>query len=98
MQFNGITPENNYSQTCLFFNPVEGNFTADKSKNQYIYNNLQSRTMSQLLSSKVEQSSSIEMSRNERQELLNKMMQYFQLHLDSFKTSKSLDILSEVFK
>lgn len=98
MQFNGISPENNYTKENLYFNPVEGQFTSNKTKNQYIYSKEQSQQLSSLLSSKVENSSQVEMNRKERQYLLSQMMQYFQLHLESFKTSKSLDILSELFE
>ncbi len=97
MQFSGISPENNYSKTRPYFNPVEGRFTNENKKNQFIYSTLNSTRINQLLSSKIEDISYIEMSRKERQELLNLMLQYFQLHLESFKTSKSLDILNELF-
>ncbi len=97
MQFNGISPENNYSDSQPYFNPIEGRFTNDNRKNQSIYTTINSKRINQLLNSKVEKNSSIEMSRKERNKLLNLMLQYFQIHLDSFKTSKSLDILSEVF-
>jgi len=97
MQFNGISPENNFSESHLYFNPISGHFTNDKSQNQYIYSAYYSQKISILLRSKIEESHLIELHRTERQELLKLMMQYFQLHLNSFKSSKSLDILSEVF-
>ncbi len=97
MQFSGISPENNYSNRLAFFNPVEGKFTNEDKKNQFIYSALNSERINQLLSSKIEDISDIEMSRKERHTLLNLLLQYFQLHLDSFKKSKSLDILNELF-
>lgn len=97
MQFNGISPENNYSATLPYFNPIEGCFTNDKHKNQHIYKANLSEKISLLLATKIEDNSKVEMNRTERQELLNLMLQYLQLHLDSFKSSKSLDILTEVF-
>ena len=98
MQFSGIAPENNYSEEKPYFDALNGSFTDNKNKNRDIYNLKHSNTISLLLSSKVEDNSKIKINRVERQELLNLMIHYFQIHLNTFKTSRSLDILSEIFE
>ena len=98
MQFNGISPENNFSDSQIFFNPVEGNFTSNQQKNAYIYSRSQSLVIHQLLISTIEEASNIEIHRIERSDLLKLMVQYFQLHIEGFRASKSLDILSEIFE
>lgn len=98
MQFNGISPENNFSDSLCFFNPVEGNFCANQQRNAYIYSKVQSLVIYQLMKSTIEGASNIHINRIERSELLKLMVQYFQLHIEGFKSTKSLDILSEIFE
>lgn len=98
MQFNGISPENNFSESHAFFNPVEGNFTSNPEKNAYMYTNVQSLVIHQLLKSTIEGASNIQINRIERSELLKLMVQYFQLHIEGFRSTKSLDILAEIFE
>lgn len=98
MQFSGISPENNYSESKTYFNPVEGSFTNNKHSNTYVYNTRYSRLFFELQSSKIDNNWKIKMSRLERTKLLKLMLQYFQLHLEGFKSSKSLEILSELFE
>jgi len=97
MQFNGISPNNNFSEQNKFFNPVEGSFSYETLKNKYIYSEENSKIIHQLLGSSIDTSSKIKINKNSRLELLELMTQYFQLHIDGFKASKSLSILSEIF-
>ena len=98
MQFNGISPNNNYTLKNKYFNPIEGQFTDYKNKNALIYSESDSQIMHQLLQSQIEESANITISRKNKTVLLNSMIQYFQLHIDGFRKSKSLDILTEVFE
>lgn len=97
MQFSGISPYNNYSADNKYFNPVEACFTTSRAKDSLTYSSSISEKIRLLLASEIETCSEIELKTKERQILLNKMIEYFQLHLDRFKPSKSLKILSEVF-
>jgi DNA repair protein RecO (recombination protein O) len=98
MQFNGINPNNNHTVINKYFNPIEGQFTDSKNKNALIYSEKDSEIIHQLLQSQIEESSNIRISRENKTVLLNSMIQYFQIHIDGFRKSKSLDILSEVFE
>ena len=98
MQFNGISPDNNYSTSNPYFNPIEGSFCSDRNKNALIYNQELSVIIHKLLSSKIESSSSIKINRKLRNKLLNLMIEYFTLHIDGFRKTQSLDILSLIFE
>ena len=52
----------------------------------------------QLLGMKFEDLNYMEISKNSRLTLLNHIIDYYSLHLQMFKSPKSIDILSEVFK
>jgi len=98
MQFSGIAPENNFTEQNCYFNPSEGKFTNNTFENKLIYNREISFILHQLLSIPIEKSHKIPLSRATRKEILEKMIQYFNLHIDGFKTSKTLDILSMIFE
>ena len=97
MQFNGISPENNYSISNQYFNPIEGNFCNDSRKNAQIFSIEYSIIIHKLLSSKIKLSSNIRIDRQSRNEILNLMIEYYRIHIDGFRKTKSLDILSLIF-
>ena len=98
MQFNGISPDNNYSASNPYFNPIEGNFCSDNSRNAHIYKLESSHIIHKMLSSKIESSSNIKITQKLRNEILNLMIEYFTIHIDGFRKTKSLDILSIIFE
>jgi DNA repair protein RecO (recombination protein O) len=97
MQFNGINPESNYSDQFCYFNPVKGQFTNKPLENSLIYTKPFSRLFNDFLQCKIEDSYRISMTRTERQLLIEKVTDYFRIHLEGFRTTKSLEILTEVF-
>ena len=98
MQFNGIAPENNFSKENIYFNPSEGKFCNKLTNSKLIYDKTNSLILHQLLSIPLENSQEISLSREKRKEMLEKMIQYFSLHIEGFKNSKTLNILSLIFE
>ncbi|WP_299120738.1 DNA repair protein RecO [uncultured Winogradskyella sp.] len=94
-RYLGFQPENlndNYS----YFNLQSGTFQAS---NQGIYSisgkNL--TLLKRLLGTKFDALYAIKINAKQRQEFLNMLLYYFELHLGSFKKPKSLQVLNEVF-
>ena len=94
-RYLGFQPENlniNYP----YFNLESGVF---ESQNSGIYSvsgeNL--TLLKQLLGINFDALSTIKINAKKRQEFLNMLLHYFELHLDGFKQPKSLQVLNEVF-
>ena len=51
-----------------------------------------------MLGMKFEDLNYINMNNKSRSRLLNYLIEYYSLHLQMFKTPKSIDVLSEIFK
>jgi DNA repair protein RecO (recombination protein O) len=79
-----------------FFNLLDGTFEATPS-NKYSISNENLTLLKLLLGTKFDALSTIKISSAQRQSFLNMMLLYFELHLGSFKTPKSLQILNQVF-
>tara|TARA_R110002049_G_scaffold90686_2_gene227106 strand:+ start:26650 stop:27369 length:720 start_codon:yes stop_codon:yes gene_type:complete len=79
-----------------FFNLLDGSFET-KATGRYSISGENLNLLKQLLSTKFEALASIKINGVQRQSFLNMMMLYYELHLGSFKTPKSLQILNQVF-
>lgn len=92
-QFLGFYPDVKNIDT-LYFDKLEGTFS-----NYYNTNSLdsnESEIIKKLLSLNFSDNTT-KISNQERQFLLNFLIDYYILHLDGFKKPKSLEVLSEVF-
>ncbi len=98
MSFSGILPDNNYNSSLTYFNPVEARFEPFNSHHVYIYSERLSFLLFQLLNSNINNNHDIIFTQQERRDLLQKMVDYFQLHIPNFSTNKSLDILFSIFE
>lgn len=79
-----------------FFNLNEGKFeTLASSKYSISGNNL--ILLKNLLGTKFDTISTVTINSKERQAFLKILLLYFELHLDSFKTPKSLQVFNQVF-
>lgn len=94
-RYLGIQPEN-LNQNHPYFNLESGIFEAS---NYGIYSisgeNL--ILLKRLLGINFDALKDIKIKSKQRQEFLNMLLYYFELHLDSFKKPKSLQVLNEVF-
>lgn len=79
-----------------FFNLLDGTFEV-KSNGKYSISGENLNLLKQLLGTKFDALSSIKINGTQRQSFLNMILLYYELHLGSFKTPKSLQILNQVF-
>ncbi|WP_299047473.1 DNA repair protein RecO [uncultured Polaribacter sp.] len=94
-QFLGFYP-NVSEKDKLGFNLLEGNFTNSTSQKNTIYKN-QFYQFKKLLGINFDAIENVSFSKQERQTVLKIIIRYFELHLDGFRTPKSLQILEAVF-
>lgn len=94
-KYLGFYPDTNIRETN-FFNLEEGRFQHNKTNLYCIFgNNLV--FLKQLLGIKFDVYNNLDINSNQKRELLDMILLYFKLHLDGFKTPKSLTVLNQVF-
>jgi DNA repair protein RecO (recombination protein O) len=94
-RYLGFYPE--LTNTHLdFFNLEDGKFQNQKT-NLYCISGDQLTQFKQLLGINFDALNSINISSKKRQELLNMILLYFELHLGSLKKPRSLQVLNQVF-
>ena len=94
-QFLGFYPD--LSEKDKFgFDLIEGNFTNNISQKNIIHKN-DFHQFKKLLGINFDGIENVSFSKQERQQVLKIIVRYFELHLDGFKTPKSLQILEAVF-
>lgn len=95
-KYVGIIPDNNYSDSNIFFNLNNGFFTSTYTRGISLDKYL-SNTLQKLLSAGFKELELISIPKKDRKELLEKLILYYQIHLDYSVTIKSIKILEEVF-
>ncbi len=93
-KFLGFYPDTNNVNNS-YFDLLEGNFTNQNNHHTVFGNNL--TQFKKLLGINFEVLHTIDFSASNRQTVLSILIQYFELHLGSFKKPKSLAILKSVF-
>ena len=94
-KYLGFYPEMTSMQDP-YFNLMEGHFE-DQETGKYSISGEQVQVLKTLLQSSFEDLPEVKINVKQRQAFLNLLLLYFELHLGSFKTPKSLDILNQVF-
>jgi len=80
-----------------FFNLESGVFELSES-GKYVISGLQLTLLKQLLGINFDALHTININAKERQDFLRLLLLYFELHLDNFKTPKSLQVLNDIFR
>ena len=94
-KYFGFYPENPLPESNSF-NLLEGRFeTVTQNKNSVSGGNL--TLLKQLLGTTFDTLNNVKISAKQRQSFLNMILHYFELHLGSFRTPKSLQIFNQVF-
>lgn len=93
-RFLGFFPDEE-SEGAPYFDLVEGMFLDRKVSEQYLEDE-QLELFKRLLKTNLDALHSIKMSKVNRRELLEKMLVFYQLHLDGFRKPKSLKVLSGI--
>lgn len=95
MRYLGFYPDIS-SQSPIYFNLRDGVYQSSKTHNMCLQS-LSTDTLRVFLGTGFDESMNIKMSRNSRNELLELLFAYFELHLHGFTKPKSLSILNEIF-
>ncbi len=92
-KYLGFTPRNNYSENNRFFDLQEGAFVSDMPHHNNYLKTDSSRRFSNFLSNSHHAFNNHE----ERNEMLEKIILYYSLHVPSFGDLKSFAVLKQVF-
>lgn len=93
--FIGFSPHLPESENDIYFNLYEGFFEHQESAYSMTIEN--SSILKQLIETEMQQSHLIKMNKIQRLAILKLLMSYFELHIESFKKPKSLDVIESVF-
>lgn len=94
-RFLGFAPQIGTSNKV--FDLKEGVFQSMQPNHPLYVSDLKSEQLSQFISFEWKNISLIKLSGKERSELLNVVIEYYQLHISGFRKPKSLSILMEIF-
>lgn len=96
-QFLGITPNlNNYKKNS-YFDLLNGEFTLNKPIHNHFLNPEQSRYINIFKRINFNNMHRFKFSQNERNELINYMLDYYRIHIYNFPEIKSLGVLRELY-
>lgn len=93
--FLGFYPRISDDDSENYFNLSEGLFQGFESP--YTLNQEYSRWFSILLKNDFKSNQNIQLTKNQRHEILNLLMNYYELHIENFKPPRSLEVIKQVF-
>ena len=96
-RYMGFAPANNYSEEKPLFDMAAGTFIVHKPPHPYYFEPEESKVFSEILNSSYEEIGQINLTSVLRNLLLQKMIDYFSLHLGIRLQVKSLEVLRELF-
>ncbi|MEL6718681.1 MAG: DNA repair protein RecO [Bacteroidota bacterium] len=94
-QYLGFQPDGQYSKITPFFNLEEGTFVSDQMA-KYSLDQRLSQILEQLLDSQLSTIDQLSINRQERNQLLEQLIRYYQLHLENLPNISAHSILKEV--
>ncbi len=92
----GFFPEGKFSTETPFFNLVEGKFSLQPLTHEYFCSKEMSEILSVFLSLNYENIGNIKLNSTHRNQLLNNLIVFYQLHINNFGEIKSLDVIKTV--
>jgi DNA repair protein RecO (recombination protein O) len=96
-KFTGFYPLDNYSTTEPIFDLLNGRFVSDAPIHGHFIHFDESKIFSSLINKSFDDLGTIKLSRELRQYLLEKLVEYYRLHIENMGNVKSLQVLKEVF-
>jgi DNA repair protein RecO (recombination protein O) len=95
-QYMGFYPEQNQNIKAEFFDMKEGMFIRYKPEHTSYLSPPHTHNFNKLLQCSFEDMYQLKLTNNERRYLINKMLEYYALHIENFGNVKSHEILEEV--
>ena len=96
-RYMGFAPINNHDENLQFFDMASGSFTANSPPHLNFLEPGESLFLKEFMDISYEEAGKIRLSSAIRYRLLQKMVEYFSLHLGTRLHIKSLEILGELF-
>jgi DNA repair protein RecO (recombination protein O) len=93
----GIFPNTETSRNSLYFDMLNGVFVNTPPTHRHFLNQEESDTFGRLLRISFENMSLYSFSRKERVDIINRILEYYRLHLPEFPEIKSVSILQSLF-
>lgn len=93
--FIGFSPHLPENENDLFFNLQEGYF--EQAESTYTMSAENSDILKQFIKTDLQQSHTIKLKKAQRLAILKLLISYYELHVESFKKPKSLDVIESVF-
>ena len=95
--FIGFKPINDWSVDRPYFNLELGHFTDEFTRSIYVTQKEGSKAISTLLEIDKQDLHSLYFRKDIRMEIIDDLIKFYKLHIDSFKDLKSFDILKQIF-
>jgi DNA repair protein RecO (recombination protein O) len=95
-RYLGFYPTENYSETNSIFNLQDGMFQSSMPIHPFYIENSSSPLFNELIKLSLNFSSDIKIHINERRILIEKILQYYSLHIGGFGETKSHKVLEEI--
>ncbi len=96
-QHLGFYPQGNYNERHKIFNLYDGHFQEHIPEHPYFIDTEMSRHFYKLIGKPLKDLSESGIPATIRKELLNKILDYYRIHLNGFNTLKSYAVLEEIF-
>ncbi|RLD62267.1 MAG: DNA repair protein RecO [Bacteroidetes bacterium] len=97
-KFLGFFPNGQYSEESTFFDLLEGRFVMLPPTHNKFINAENCFVFDKILNLSFDKLNQIKISKNIRSQLLDNIIEYYQLHILSFKEIKSLQVFKSVFE
>ena len=95
-RYLGFFPQGNYTASISVFDLQEGSFVNHTPHHSYYLNASQSMLLGDLINAQYDTIHQLKIDKNQRKQLLQGLIKFYQLHIASFGEIKSLEILEEV--
>lgn len=96
-KYLGFFPENNFSEHTHYFDMAEGYFVSKIPSHSYYLNKETAKQFSAFINISFENIKDISIPKSIRDEILSKIIQYYQVHLVSLKEIKTREVLKDIF-
>ena len=93
----GFSPSGRYSDHTPVFNLLQGRFTAGGKEHELTMSKSESLMLSDILELKMQDFNSIKTEPEQRHQLLNHLISYYEIHISGFSNLNSYTVLREVF-
>ena len=97
-KFIGFLPENNYSARNCYFDLIKGKFDNNIPSHRHYMDKEITRVFANILSNTSHDYRIDLINNNIRTTILEKLIEYYQIHLEGFSNIKSLDVFKEIFR